>query len=400
MKLTSDLPHWAVQNGLIRSYPALDRDLTCECVIVGAGITGAMLADRFCRDGIETVVLDSRDICTGSTSASTALLQYEIDVPLIDLCKLIGQQNAQRAYQISHNSIDQIQELVQSLEVDVGFRRNTSIYLAADRKAALDLAAEARARKSIGLDVTYHDQAEVRELFGLPGSAALSSRQAASCDPYRLAHALLFLATAQGCRIFDRTRVEEFVGEPNRITLRTVRGQTVTARFAVIANGYESQDMLREKIVDLDNTYAIVSEPLEDLSPWHEDWILWEAKTPYLYIRTTSDRRLLVGGEDDRFHSPRKRDASLGIKAKRIEAKFRKLLPDLEWEPAYAWAGTFGKTKDGLAYIGSSAEYPGCYFALGFGGNGITFSAVATEIIPNLAKQIPVSDAELFRFGR
>ena len=65
MKLTSDLPYWAVQNGLIRSYPALDRDLTCECVIVGAGITCAMLADRFCRDGIETVVLDGRDICTG-----------------------------------------------------------------------------------------------------------------------------------------------------------------------------------------------------------------------------------------------------------------------------------------------------------------------------------------------
>jgi glycine/D-amino acid oxidase-like deaminating enzyme len=400
MNLTSDWPFWLTLNGLVRTYPPLDSDVRCECVVVGAGITGALLADRLTREGFDTVVVDGRDICSGSTSASTALLQYEIDVPLTDMIELIGEAPAQRAYQLSHDSIEQLEELVRSLNADVGFRRNTSIYLAADRKAALQLADEARARKAIGLDVTYHDQDEVQAMFHLPGVAALSSKQAASCDPYRLAHALLHRATAQGARIFDRTRVAKFACEVDGVQLQTERGPTITARYAVIATGYESQTMLKEKIVDLDNTYALVSEPLCDLATWNEDWMLWEAKYPYLYLRITDDRRLLVGGEDERFHSPAKRDASIERKAKVIEAKTRELLPALKWEPAFAWGGTFGKTKDGLAYIGPTDEYPSCYFALGFGGNGITFSAIATEIIPKLLKQVDTPDAELFRFGR
>ncbi|HQX48693.1 MAG TPA: hypothetical protein PLR25_02220 [Planctomycetaceae bacterium] len=66
--------------------------------------------------------------------------------------------------------------------------------------------------------------------------------------------------------------------------LETNRGPIITARHAVIANGYESQAMLREKIVDLDNTYALVSEPLRNVAPWNKDWMMWQAKDPYLYL--------------------------------------------------------------------------------------------------------------------
>jgi len=108
----------------------------------------------------------------------------------------------------------------------------------------------------------------------------------------------------------------------------------------------------------------------------------------------------LVGGEDDAFHSPTKRDASISRKTKMIEKKVRELIPDLEWEVEFAWAGTFGKTKDGLAYIGKSPEYASCLFALGFGGNGITFSTIAANLIAAMLKYDEPNTAHLFRFGR
>lgn len=76
------------------------------------------------------------------------------------------------------------------------------------------------------------------------------------------------------------------------------------------------------------------------------------------------------------------------------------MFPDTPFEVAYSWAGTFGETKDGLAYIGSPAERPDAYFALGYGGNGITMSMIAARIITDLYLGRPNPDARLFRFDR
>jgi glycine/D-amino acid oxidase-like deaminating enzyme len=400
VKLTSDFPFWLLRNGLTRTYPSLDRGMNCEVVIVGAGITGAILFDSLTAAGLQVVMVDRRDICTGSTAASTALLQYEIDVSLTEMQSLIGEERAGRAYRLSHESVDKLECLAESLDVDVGFARRTSIYFADSRPKALELAQEARARKALGLDITYHDKESTKATFGLDGEAALSSRQAASCDPYRLSHALIHRSVQRGGQVFDRTEIvkRSNVGNESELTTRT--GFTIRAKYIVYANGYESQSMLNERIVNLDNTYALVSEPLQDAAPWDSDWLLWEAKEPYLYLRITDDNRLLVGGEDDEYHSPTRRDRSIDKKAEKIERKVRGLIPDLRWKVDYSWAGTFGKTKDGLAYIGRTEELPNSLLALCFGGNGITFSAIASTLVLDLIRQGHSPDADLFAFGR
>src|SRR5580704_10188779 len=98
MNLTSDLPFWTVRNGLIRVYPALEDDICCEALIVGGGISGALLGQELVKRGIDCVLIDQRDIGYGSTSASTALLQYEIDTPLYELRQQVGAPAAERAY--------------------------------------------------------------------------------------------------------------------------------------------------------------------------------------------------------------------------------------------------------------------------------------------------------------
>jgi glycine/D-amino acid oxidase-like deaminating enzyme len=90
MDLTSDLPFWTVRNGLMRVYPPLAEDLHCDALIIGGGISGALLAYRLVQAGVDSVLIDRRDIGQGSTSASTALLQYEIDTPLCELQERVG----------------------------------------------------------------------------------------------------------------------------------------------------------------------------------------------------------------------------------------------------------------------------------------------------------------------
>ena len=62
-----------------------------------------------------------------------------------------------------------------------------------------------------------------------------------------------------------------------------------------------------------------------------------------------------------------------------------------------AWAGTFAQTEDGLPYVGALEKYPGCYFALGYGGNGITFSLIAAQIIRDAILGRPNRSAVCFR---
>src|SRR5664279_4292043 len=90
MNLISGHPFWSVNNGLPRNYPSLQRDVACDAVVIGGGITGGLVAVHLAEAGVKTIVIDKRDIGPGSTSASTALLQYEIDVPLRDLIKQLS----------------------------------------------------------------------------------------------------------------------------------------------------------------------------------------------------------------------------------------------------------------------------------------------------------------------
>ncbi|RXJ43755.1 FAD-dependent oxidoreductase [Gelidibacter gilvus] len=87
MRLTSVEPFWLVKNGILHSYPSLNSDIETDIVIVGAGITGSLIAHQCIADGYKTVIVDKREVCHGSTSATTSMLQYEIDLPFFDLIK-------------------------------------------------------------------------------------------------------------------------------------------------------------------------------------------------------------------------------------------------------------------------------------------------------------------------
>jgi len=168
----------------------------------------------------------------------------------------------------------------------------------------------------------------------------------------------------------------------------------------VFATGYESQQYTGVKVCRFKSTYALVTQPLASVAPWNEHHVFWESARPYLYFRTTDDRRLLAGGADLDFRNPPKRDALIERQTTEVLDRVKELFPELPLEIEFAWAGTFAETKDGLAYIGRPAALPHAYFALGFGGNGITFSAIAADIIADQLKGRPNTDAEIFRFGR
>jgi glycine/D-amino acid oxidase-like deaminating enzyme len=171
----------------------------------------------------------------------------------------------------------------------------------------------------------------------------------------------------------------------------------VQAKYIVNATGFEVVNFIPKKIVDFYCTYAIISENQSEQSvPWKDQILMWNSDDPYLYLRLTKDNRILIGGRDERFSNTITRELFLNRKAVQLQKDFKKIYPNISFKTEFSWCGTFGKTKDALPYIGTYVKTPNTYYALGFGGNGITFSVLAAEIITSLIQGKDHEDAALF----
>jgi glycine/D-amino acid oxidase-like deaminating enzyme len=402
MDLTSDHPFWTLKNGLLVNYPPLSSDQSCDIVILGAGITGALMAEALTEDGHDIIVIDGRDVGHGSTSASTALLQYEVDTHLTDLIDLHGRPHAEAAYRACHESIDILERRIISLGIDdCAFTRKDSVYLATRDKDVPILRKEAIARRAMGIEVEDWSGAEVSANLGFAKPGALRSFQAAEVDSYRLTVGLLKKAASRGARIFDRTRATRIDIDKAGVLVRTHRGPSIRAKRVIVAMGYESQSLFdTASCVKLRSSFALASEPLSETQHWWRKCLLWESARPYFYLRTDSDGRAILGGGDLPFRNPAARDGFIPKKTRDLRKRYEEMFPNSGMEVAYSWAGTFGETHDGLAFIGTYRKHPLCLFALGFGGNGITYSVIAAEILRREVRGYRHEYSEVFRFGR
>lgn len=402
MNLHTPYPYWLLKNGFLFEYPALRHPLKADFLVMGGGITGALTAWYLAQAGISVAVVDRRHIGMGSTCASTALLQYEIDVPMYKLAKLVGEKNAARSYHLCIEAIDKLERICEKLSLPTGFERKPSIYCASRKADLEDLDLEFAIRQKHGIRVERWDKTDIARAFPhfqSPG-ALYSPHDGAQVDAYSLTHALLQDAIKHGAQVFDKTEVVDIQHEKTQVQLQTNQGYSIQAKQLVIASGYESQDYLEQKVTRLHSTYVLVSEPFEG-EIWHRDALIWETARPYLYLRTTPDRRVLVGGRDEPFYSPGKRDRLLNSKTQLLAKDFDKRFPNMA--PIlvdFNWAGTFAETADGLPLIGTVKARPHTIFALGFGGNGIVFSQIAGEIIRDMALGKKNADAHIFSFDR
>lgn len=400
MDLRSGLPYWRMINRSHVCYPVLDADLTCEIVIVGGGITGALAAYRLSQEGLDIVLLDKRDIGSGSTAACTGLLQYEIDVDLSDLIDTVGQEPAVRSYRLGREAIDTVRDLTSSLGDDFGFEDRMSLYLASKKSHVRKLRKEFEARKRFGFDVEYLEEPALRERFSLNAPAAIVSRPAAQVDPLRLTQQLVAAAADRGVRVYEQTSVMRIEWSTDSVILITQNGQRVHAKRVLFAAGYESLDYLDQKVGCLYSTFALASAPLQDFNALTSHCLIWETARPYFYFRNTADDRVIIGGLDTAFSSDHANLGMIPNQTKKLEQRFGHLFPGKALNVCAAWAGVFGDTEDGLAYIGESTNHPQAYFASGYGGNGITFSVMASQIIADLYLGRRNADAEIFRFNR
>ncbi len=172
--LRSGYPVWQGRRAPVVAAAQLSRDITTDVLIIGAGITGAVIADALVSAGLEVAMVDKRGLARGSTMASTALVQYEIDTPLITLARKIGKAYATRAWRRSCLAVATLAGRLEELGGRDVVRRN-SIYLAGNLLSGEELEREHEARRAAALPSRFLDRKALGEQFGIARAAALSA---------------------------------------------------------------------------------------------------------------------------------------------------------------------------------------------------------------------------------
>jgi glycine/D-amino acid oxidase-like deaminating enzyme len=345
---------WLGSSGTSVKVNKLVDSIRADVVVVGAGISGAFMAHGLAGRYKRVIVADRRAPIQGSTLASTAMLQFEIDQPLTKLADKIGPARATQAWRHSYWATQALVALVKREQIRCGLKRRSALYVAGDDMGSRGLEHESIARNRVGIPGEYLARRALNSRFGINRSGAILSPNSAIANPIQLAAGLLRRAEVLKCLPKQGTKIT--------------------------------------------SSWAIASQTHSRYPAWLDKILLWEASTPYLYLRTTPDGRVIVGGEDEDVDLASYRSRSIDRKSRQLVDKVEALVPGLKIRPTRKWTGAFGESLDGLPLIDAVPGMPRCFAVMGFGGNGTIYSLIAADIVPRLLQGRTSKDASLYRF--
>ena len=383
--------------------PPLRGHRSADLVVIGGGITGCAVAHQLASAGARVVLIEAARIGRGSTAASTALLMQEPDADFGDLAGRYGTAGARHVWEASRKAVQGLIRTLQGLRGAPHVETRPSIYFTRRDEHVRALKRELDGRHRAGIRGEWLTAERLRRVAGFTAAGGILTRGNAQVDPYAACMAFARAAQRAGARLHEHTRARTIRQRGDGVEVDTGSAR-ISAPRVVIATGYATPEFrpLAGRF-RLSDTYVAATPPLDRTARAAiglREVMLWDTERPYHYARWTHDHRLLFGGHDQ----PHKRKPTPATIDRRISALLderHELFPGgRQIDCEYAWEGLFATTPDGLPYIGTHRHYPRHLFALGYGGNGMTFGFLAAQIIARYVRGKAIPADALFRFNR
>lgn len=381
MDLQSGKFYWPTTFPNTPTYPILEEDVKCDVLIIGGGSSGAQCAHYLSDTDLDVVVVDKRKIGTGSTSTNTALIQYLGDKMLFELVNSFGEDAAILHTKLCEEAMNDIEKTAHSMDIDAEFTRRDTLYFASDTAGVEKLKKEYYYLEKHGFKADLLSEKQISERYPFSKELALYTYDDGELNPFKYNHGLLQGANKKGVTVFEQTRISGQKFENEAAIFFTDTGHSIRARYVIIASGYEGLEFKKEKNGLLTSSYAVITNPVDDFKDWYNRTLIWETARPYIYMRTTKDNRIIIGGLDDSTTYPEDRDSKILHKKDKLIEEFNKLFPSIHVQPEYYLGAFYGGTHDGLPLIGEYAEFPNCFFLFGYGDNGLVYSGALAKIL-------------------
>ena len=348
-----------------------------DVLIAGGGITGITTGLLLQRAGKSVMIAEAHNIGFGTTGGTTAHINSFFDSPYNRIIKNFGEDNARLLAKAAYQALSLVKKHVKEFEIDCDYEELPGYLYSQDEKQSQELEDILEASQRIGIDVDYSKNIPVT----IPFEKAIAFKLQAQFHPTRYIYALakefekIGGVLVEDCRI---TGVEE-----NEILDISSNNGSFKARNLIYATHIPPGVNLLHFRCAPYRSYAMAIKLKNEKD--YPDGLAYDMYDPYHYFRIQEldgSTFFIAGGEDHKTAHEENTEACFT----RLESYVRKFY-DID-EIAFRWSSQYFEPVDGLPYIGHLPGHPqNMFVATGYGGNGITYSAIAaltlTEIIVN-----------------
>jgi glycine/D-amino acid oxidase-like deaminating enzyme/nitrite reductase/ring-hydroxylating ferredoxin subunit len=355
----------------------LREDTVVDALIVGSGIAGLSTAYELAAKGLQVVVLDRGKIGSGMTARTSAHLSANNDDTFKTFIDRRGEKLARDYYLSQQTAIDRIEHIQKTEGIDCDFRRVDGFLFPGPKTSQKEIEEEFEATEKAGMPVEYVKGVPLK---GLENTRSLRYPNQARFHPTKYLAGLARCITMRGGNLYSDTAVMEVNEEDGTVEVTTDTGNTVSAKYAIVATNSPINDMvaLHTKQAPY-RTYAMALMLPKGAFP---DGLYWDTLDPYHYVRPhpgNDHDYLIVGGADHK--SGEANDAEIRFEA--LEAWIRNLIPDLGGV-THRWSGQVLDTIDYSSFTGRNPGNTNVFVHTGDSGQGITHGVVASLIISRM----------------
>lgn len=392
-------PYFTSISKVINKYSYLDDNLNTDVVIVGGGITGAILAYYFSKSNINVVLLEKDVIGYCSTSITTALLEYELDSAANELMQYTSKENVLNSYRVGVRALKEIDKFINEYGNNINYSKRDTMFYTGKECDIGEIEREYIFRREHGFDVSLIDDSDGIFQFKI-SSGVIGNNGGMEIDPYKFTHELLKEAKKLGAKVFENTEVVKVNYTDDNVEVVTKYDYKVNCKKIIVATGYNTRLFTDRDFGVTTKSFNIVTKPIENLDKFYNKTLIRDNKDPYNYLRATYDNRIIIGGEDVDFITDADNEALAEEKYSILESRLKQMFPEINIEIEYKYGGAFTSTQDNLGFIGEDPSNKKLWYCLGYGANGILFSINGGIMLSKLYKNEIDEYLYLFKVNR
>jgi glycine/D-amino acid oxidase-like deaminating enzyme/nitrite reductase/ring-hydroxylating ferredoxin subunit len=360
-----------------------------DVVIAGGGITGVSTALLLQQAGLRCVLIEAHTLCFGTTGGTTAHLNTLLDTPYNTIANNFGKENANLVALATRKAIALVKNNIIKYKIDCNFEEASAFLFSQNEEQTKELESIRKATVEAGLAADYTDTIPVPIKF----DRALKVINQGKFHPVRY---VLSLAKAfeeaggtivQHCRVLDTDNTDPLI-------VKTEAGDVHANWLIYTTHIPPGVNLLHLRCAPY-RSYAMALKLADGNYPAD---LAYDMYDPYHYYRTQmidGEQYLIAGGEDHKTAHAENTNAPFIKLESYIRTHFN------VQEIAYRWSSQYFEPADGLPYIGHLPGNPGkILVATGFGGNGITYSQVAAQVLSDMVLDKENEYIDLFNPNR
>ncbi|MCF7802085.1 MAG: FAD-binding oxidoreductase [Candidatus Marinimicrobia bacterium] len=359
-----------------QQFPELDRNLTCDVIIIGGGITGTAAAYWMRQAGARVVLLEEELVASGASGRNGGFLLTGTVEHYARAVALIGGEKTRRLFDFTVENIRLMKDFIREHEIGCDLDESGSLHAAISTEENVELRESATLMQTDGFQVEYRDEADIAALTQSDlYKGGLFTPEDAGVHPARMVSGIAKEAVAAGAQIFENTPVTQIIHDDyDSVTVETPKGRVSGYLVLLGTNAYSQlmDDFFQDKILPV-RGHAMVTSPITQK--------LWNpviyANFGYEYFRQLPDGRVLMGGMRESVPGGDAQHFN-ELPDERVTTQLIAYLKDnftalKTFTVDYEWAGIMGFSRDGIPMLGSLPGKSNVFAAGGYTGHGMGF---------------------------